>query len=178
MYPFLSLLDLYNLMLPLGLIASPNIVDGLAVLAMLWGLYRGLRRGLSGELGQLIGVIAALVFGLNAYRPVSAWLLGATRLTGRSAVVIAFLVTLAAALVVWILLRALFRRLMRVVIEARFDHGLGLAAGFVRSALLVVIVFAIMNLWPNATLNRIFGEDSFVGTLVLKLVPQLREDGN
>jgi uncharacterized membrane protein required for colicin V production len=155
----------------MGVLQSVNGVDLAALLAILWGMARGFRHGLSGELSQLIGAVAALVFGINAYRPVGAWLAGVTRLTGRSAGVGAFLATLAAALIVWIALRALFRRLMRVVIAEPCDAWLGLTAGALRTVLLFAMLVVAMTLWPSPTLNRVFGEASLAGRTVLRLLP-------
>jgi uncharacterized membrane protein required for colicin V production len=160
----------------MGILQSINLVDLAALLAVLWGMVRGFRRGLSGELSQLIGAAAALVFGINVYRPLGAWLAGVTRLAGRSAGVGAFLATLAAALVVWIALRALFRRLMRVVIEEQCDTWLGLAAGAGRALLFIAMAVVAMTLWPNPTLNRVVGEESLAGRTVLRLLPAFTDD--
>ncbi|MBN1557928.1 MAG: CvpA family protein [Lentisphaerae bacterium] len=154
----------------------PNAVDAGAGVVLLWGMLVGLRRGLSGELGQLAGVVAAFVCGLRLYGPFADWLLTGTRLTGQSARAAAFLITVIAALIVLIVMRAFLRGLVRLVVAETADRPLGLAAGLLRSAVLIVIVVVVMNLWPSATLNRMFGEASVVGTLVLRALPALRED--
>ena len=152
------------------------MVDLAALLVLLWGMLRGLRRGLSGELAQLAGVVVAFLFGLRVYAPFADWLLTYTRLTGRSVQAAAFLATVVAALIVLIVLHALLRGLVRLVVEERIDRPLGLAAGAVRSAVLIAIIFVIINLWPSEYLNRTFGEESVVGNLLLRCMPALREE--
>ena len=40
---------------------------------------------------------------------------------------------------------------------------------------MILIVVVMMNLWPHEYLNRKFGEESVVGTVVLRYMPSLRE---
>jgi len=155
-----------------------NWVDVAALIVIGICVLRGWRRGLSGELAQLVGVVGALVFGLLAYRPFSFWLLEHTRLTDRPGRAVAFLASLVAALVVMILLRLALRSIIRIVVNERFDHAAGLLAGLVRGVTITGIVFLVMNLWPHPYLNRKFGEDSVFGVLLLRAMPALRAAGD
>ena len=65
---------------------------------------------------------------------------------------------------------------MKVVFEEPFDKVAGSVAGFVRSALFTLIVFIAVNLTPHEYLNRLFGEESVIGTLTLKMMPMLQEE--
>ena len=148
-----------------------NIVDYVAIGIVLLGILQGYHRRFSGELSHLISVIVAFIFGLFFYRPFGGWLIDHTRLTGQTATVVAFITTMIVCLIIMTIIRLSLRRIMRVVIEEEVDKTLGAIAGFLRVAVFVFIVFIIMNMWPNAYLNRIFGEKSFIGRTIVKLTP-------
>jgi len=148
-----------------------NIVDYVAIGIILLGILQGYHRRFSGELAHLVSVIVAFVFGLLFYRPFGGWLIDHTRLTGRTANVVAFITTMIVCLIIMTIIRLFLRRIMRVVIEEEVDKTLGAIAGFLRVSVFIFVVFLIMNMWPNDYLNRIFGEESFIGRTIVKLTP-------
>jgi uncharacterized membrane protein required for colicin V production len=152
-----------------------SVIDVAAMVVALLCAAHGYRRGLSGALAQSAGAVAALILGLYAYQPFSAWLQIHTRLTERAAEVTAFLSTSIAVIVALLMLRSVLKRIMKIVIEQPFDKWAGLLAGTLRAIALVSIVFLAMNLWPHPYLNRKFGEESAIGRVALRLIPLLRE---
>lgn len=155
----------------------PNILDLVAVVLLALGTLRGALRGLSGELARLVALVAAFAFGLAAYDPVAAWFLAHTRLEGRLATVVAFVGTLLGAVIALLLIRKVLKALMRVVIEEKFDKAAGAVAGFIGTSIVIVIVFVVLNMWPNDFLNRKFGEESVIGRVILRSMPELRAAG-
>lgn len=152
-----------------------NIIDIAAIAIVALGIIQGYRRRLSGELAHLISVVAAFGIGLFFFRPVGNWFTEHTRLTDQGAHVVAFVATMLASVIVMAILRIALGRMMKVVIEPEVDRTGGAVAGFVRASVFVLIVFIIMNMWPHDFLNRIFGEESLIGTGVVKCMPALRE---
>jgi len=152
-------------------IGGPNFVDILALVAVIVGAVQGWIRRLSGEIASLISTVAALVLGITLCRPLGEWLVVHTRLTERPAALVAFLATIIAATAVMILIRFLLRSIMKVVFEETTDRIGGCVAGILRVSAIVLIVFLAMNLWPHEYLNRIFGEESTVGSVVVRYVP-------
>ena len=152
-----------------------NIIDIAAIAIVALGVIQGCRRRLSGELAHLISVVAAFGTGLFFFRPVGDWFMAHTRLTDQGAHVVAFIATMLASLVVMTLIRIVLGRVMKVVIEPEVDRTGGAIAGFVRASVFVLIVFIIMNMWPHDFLNRIFGEESLIGSVVVKCMPALRD---
>jgi len=153
----------------------PSLVDVLALSAVSLITLRGYLRGLSGELAQLVSAVAALALGVLFFGPVAAWCVAHTRLAPASARAAAFVVVIAAAVAALVLVRLALKRIMKVAFEERFDRAGGLVAGFVRACALVTLVLMVMNLWPHAYLNRKFGEESVLGTVLLRRMPFLRE---
>ena len=152
-----------------------NIIDYLAIGIVLLGILQGYHRRFSGELAHLISVVVAFVFGLLFYRPFGIWLIDHTRLTGQTANVVAFITTMLASMIIMTIIRLTLRRIMRVVIEEEVDKTLGAISGFLRVSVFVFAVFLIMNMWPNDYLNRIFGEESFIGRVIVKITPSFYE---
>ncbi len=156
-----------------GILASLNIVDAIALCFILLNALWGLHRGLSGELAHAAGVVVAFIVAMTAYDPVGQWLADQSRLGPRGAVATAFLATAIVAFVAMIFLRILLKRILQIAIAERYDKAAGFVAGTVRSAIIVVIVFVVMNLWPNAYLNRTFGDESVVGSSIMRHMARL-----
>ncbi|MBN2302079.1 MAG: CvpA family protein [Lentisphaerae bacterium] len=154
-----------------------SVIDIVALVIVALGALIGYRRGLSGELAQLISVIVAFVISLLLYHPVGSWLHEHTQLNNRpqAAHAVAFIATIIGATIAMIILRYLLKRIMQVVIEKEVDKIGGVIAGFVRASILVVIVFLLLNMWPHEYLNRLFGEESVIGTAVLHCMPSFEE---
>lgn len=143
-----------------------SVVDIVACVLIALGTLQGLLRGLSGELAELLSLVAAFVFGLWFHQPLAAWMQDNTRLSDRPAQTLAFAMTVLTALIVMLCLRFVVRRVMKVVIEARFDRVGGAVSGFARTSVIVLILFVLFNIWPHAYLNRVFGDESLIGAWV------------
>lgn len=157
---------------------TPNLIDAAALIVIAVCAFRGSRRGLSGELAQAAALAVAFVLGLRFHPAVAAWLEAHSRLDARAAQGTAFAAVVAAGFVVMLLLRYVLGAVMKVVIEKKFDRTGGCLAGACRGCLLTAIVFLVMNMWPHEYLNRKFGEESLVGTLLGKCVPVAEEESD
>lgn len=131
----------------------------------------GFKRGLSGEIARFLGTIIALSLGLFFYKPCGAWISGHTRLGEESAGTMAFILTVTVILVITLVVRLVLRSIMKISFEGGLEKTWGCVAGFIRSVILVLIVFIAMNLWPQEYLNRVFGGESFIGSIVIRYLP-------
>lgn len=152
-----------------------SIVDVVALAVAAAVAVQGFFRRLSGEVAGLIGSVVALVVGVSLCRPIGAWMYEHTRLEEQPARAVAFLVTVIASLAVMVVLRLLLGKLMRMVFEPTTDRIGGVVAGFLRGTVYVILFFLLMNLWPHEYLNRVFGEESVIGTAVVEQIPFVRE---
>ena len=159
----------------MGNLPSPNVVDIAALVVCVIGIIQGLRRGLSGEIARLIGVVVAFILGVFFYRPFGSWLVDRVRIS-ELAFAVAFILTVMGAAVVMLLVRLVLKRIMVVVFEPHAEKIGGAIAGFLRMSFFVLIIFVMMNMWPNDYLNKIFGEDSVIGSQVVKIVPTIEEE--
>jgi membrane protein required for colicin V production len=155
---------------------SFSVVDIIALIVLLLGAIQGFRRGLSGQLARLISVVVALVLGLCFYAPFGAWCAEHTRLTEEPARVLAFVATVLAAIVVMIVLRLVLGTIMKVVIEKKAEKIGGCSAGLITAGISVFIVFVMMNMLPeDYYLKRKFGEESVLGTIVVRSLPMFKD---
>ena len=161
----------------LGMDSLPpiSVVDIGASLVICLSALRGFLRGLSGEISQLISLAASLILGIFFREPFGRWLMGHTHLAAPTAHALAFTVTVFGALVVLILIGFVLRKIMKVVFEPGVDKPFGGLAGLLSGVLIVIIVFAAMNLWPHEYLNRKFGEESVIGRVIVKWMPKAEE---
>ncbi|MCE9616586.1 MAG: CvpA family protein [Lentisphaerae bacterium] len=152
----------------------PGLLDVVAVAVIALAALRGSFRGMSGELAGLFGNAAALMAGIVCYHPLGDWLIQHSKFTGRAAFATAFIAIVLACIIVMLILRWTLGRVLHVVVEDGINRTGGVIAGVVRGILFTTTVFIAMNLIPHEGLNRRFGEESLVGTLVQRATPHLR----
>ncbi len=152
-----------------------SVVDIITLVFIVLATLHGMIRGLSGELSSFLGIITAFILGVWMQPVFTEWLLANTSLAESSAHAVAFAAIIIGALVVLFIIRHFMKKIMQVVIEEKFDRGLGLIAGFVRAVLIVVVIFVIMNLVPHEYLNSKFGEESVIGSFIKPHIPYIAE---
>ncbi len=152
-----------------------NVIDIIGLVLIALGTFRGYRRGLSGELAGVVGIVASLMISVHLFAPFGEWITANTRLTGQLAHAAAFAVCVLFVIAATVLIAVVFRKVMGVFFAEGADKFLGLIAGAVQSAAILAIGFLMMNLLPHPYLNRHFGDESLLGTLVLRSTPAIQE---
>jgi len=152
---------------------TPNIIDILAAVIIFLGAMRGGQRGLSGEMARLASVAVALVIGIACHSLVGTWLTAHSRLTPKTAETVSFIVTVVGALGVMILVRTGMEGIGKLTLQKAVDKSAGVVAGCAGSVVVVIIIFLLAHMWPNAYVNRIFGQDSIIGRLITPYAPSL-----
>ena len=154
-----------------------GIIDIVALVVILLGTLRGLRCGLSGEIARLVSVLTGIVLGLCFYERIAAWTIENTRLTGGPALMLASAFTVAAAMLVMVLLGTAVTRVIRFIVRRDFDRWAGAVAGFLGTTIFVLIVFLIMHMLPQESyLHRKFSADSAIGTLIASYIPEVEDE--
>jgi len=154
---------------------SPGLID-VAVLALVaLAALRGFFRGFARELAGFLTVVAAMWLGMRLHAPCGAWLAAHSRLPEQAAQACAFGVLVVLGLVFILLARWLLGKVIRVVVDERFDRPLGGIAGALGGVALALILLVAALLVPHPPLNALCAEQSFLGALVQRSLPRMQE---
>ena len=151
-----------------------NLVDIIAFVVIALCMFVGSRRGLSGELAGTVSTVAGFILGMMFFAPMVEWLVEHSRLGEGSARMVAFVLVFLVVFAIMLAMRIGLRALLKVAIEKKTDRWGGAMAGFVKALVIVLAVFLLMIMAPGKSLNRTFGEESMIGSLLLKAIPELR----
>lgn len=152
---------------------TPNLVDVAALIFLLLGVAGGYRRRLSGELAPMVSSVAAVVAAYYGFASVAEWLRAHSALSGQTARAVAFSSVATVVFLSMLILRSIFGKVMKVVIEDRTDRALGCLAGLIRSIAMTAIVFAVVLMTGQPYLHRQFGEESVIGRQLIRSFPSL-----
>lgn len=128
---------------------SSKINTVLACILLFFAL-RGAWRGLSGELSPLIALAIGIGFAWFSYHPIRNVFTG-SGLPGDSATFYAALLVLVATLSLFIGLRLLLRKALKIVIAQPFDAMLGAFLGSLKVIILASIITGVYETIPQAT---------------------------
>lgn len=148
-----------------------NPVDLPILGLLLYGLIRGARRGLSKELARLAGVAAILFAGWYFYRPLGGVLLEHSRLSEPGAYTMAFVLVLAAALVVVLLLRLVLQRVLEFSFRGVLERGGGALAGGLQMLILGAALVYALGLLSFEPVRLAVHERSWFGPRVMRAFP-------
>jgi len=152
-----------------------NFVDIIALILILLGLWQGFRRGLSGELAQMISAVVSVWIGWNYYDDLGHWLTDSTRLGPQESLAVAFiLLILGAFLFTWIV-RIVLKHIIEFTFKERIEKMGGGLAGGLRTMLIVAAVIFFVGLLPNEYLHRVFAENSLIGRQLDRYIPTAYE---
>ena len=148
-----------------------NVVD-YAVLALLaYGALTGLVHGLSAELARTLAVAGLAVAVWRLHPSVTGLLESVTRLEPKDTPLVAIGLLVAAALVAFLLGRALLRGIFRFCFKGLVERLGGLIAGTLRNALLAAALLLALGYAPVQALHRAVTEDSWFGARAHAILP-------
>lgn len=156
----------------MNVVAEISIIDIAVVAILLFGAIRGGIRGFSGEIAGVIAALAAFGLAWLLTPVVAVWLAENSRLSERGAMALTFAMTAIAVILAGMLISYLLRSFIRMLIAKPLDTVIGVMAGILRVAFIIVIIFFVMNMVNNEYLNRHFGEDSITGRHISRRLPE------
>ena len=147
-----------------------NLIDLIAGIYLIFSIFRGFKRGLSGELARLVSIAVILISGWQFYEPLGQKIGEVTRLTDSESRLTGFILTLVAAGLVMVLLRWILKNMMEFTFKGNIERIGGMIAGFLRSLAIVTAIVMAASLSPSAYLAQTFSEDSRIGSLITQYV--------
>ncbi len=159
----------------MDILSTIGVADVVAVLIFLLVAFHGLHRGLSGELSQVVGIVAAIVVAFVVFDPLGMYLIKELDLSPTVARIAALIATMMLSMLVMATIVTILRRCLEIVLGDRLDRIAGFVAGAVRAVVIVSLLFLVMNVLPSEKLNHMFGEDSYVGCALIHYLSSLRD---
>ena len=151
-----------------------NWYDGVVAAAILYGTWSGFRRGLSGEIVRLVGLVLMVVLALSFYLPVGKWVRGATGWAEELASLAAFVgIAMSVYIVAAVVGTQIHRRLEKGRFAAVVENVGGVLAGMVRMAILMAWVTVLLSLTRSKFWNHQVVEESRFGSFVVAKFPSV-----
>lgn len=148
-------------------------VDLVALAFLIYGLIRGVLRGFSGELARLLYVLAA-VAGASLARPfLSGLLLGHTRLNDEDADRLGLALAAVLSIAAVLLLRLLIRKLFQFSFKGKLEKIGGAVLGLATAGVLVSAVFVLAAHAPWPGVREVAQSGSISGRTAKFLFPPL-----
>ncbi len=156
--------------------SSFNFIDAIAGVVLLVGILGGLKRGLSGELSRVIAIAVAVFAAWRFATPVADWAMEKLSFTQGKSYVFSFLAVLVVAFLFMWLVRVVLRNLMEFAFKGRIERIGGALAGLLRAAVIVSAVLLMIGFAPQAEIQSLVTEKSFVGRLVTRHLRPVYQD--
>ena len=152
-----------------------NWYDWVIIAALVYGMWSGLRAGLTGEIIRVIGLVLMVVLGLGFYRPLGNWLQIHSRLGDEPSQLIAFITIAITVYLVALAARlATHREMQKLKFAALVENVGGSLAGVVRMAVIMAWVTVLLCLSNSQFWYRTAGEESRFGSFVVGQLPAVR----
>jgi membrane protein required for colicin V production len=156
--------------------SSFNWYDIVVGVALLYGVWSGVRMGLFGEVLRVAGIILMVLAAVKLYIPAGDWLRDTTRMAEEPSRLVAFVVI---ALVVYVLTLALRNfvtgRVKKFKFLAIVDNLGGAVAGVARMAVVMAFVTLMISLMRSPFWHRQVSTNSVFGSTVVAQFPAVQE---
>jgi membrane protein required for colicin V production len=152
-----------------------NWYDLVVVVALLYGVWSGLRAGLTGEIIRVIGLVLMIALAAEFYLSAGNWLRAHSQLGKDISYLIAFvsiavvvhLIALAARL-------ATHKQMQKLKFAAIVENVGGSLAGVVRMAVIMTWLTVLLCLSNSDFWHHTVGEESRFGTFVINQLPAVK----
>ena len=152
-----------------------NWYDIVVVGAVLYGVWSGIRAGLTGEIIRVVGLVLMIVLASEFDESVGGWLYANFSLPGESARAVAFV---SIAVVVYLITLAIrlrtSKRMQELKVAALLENVGGGFAGAIRMVIIMAWISVILSLSMSGFMADQVGVRSRFGSLVLDQLPAVR----
>ena len=143
-----------------------NVVDIVALVWLLIGLWIGVRQGLAAALLGLVAVGIAVSAGWLGYAWLGAKMAEGGRIAGSTGNLLAFFLITAVAYVALRLVGLVLRKVMTFSFKGRLEPLGGGLVGLLVSATVLIVLLLVLGRWPQPLMRRWFAEESWAGRVV------------
>jgi len=152
-----------------------NWYDVVVVVALLYGMWSGLRAGLMGEIIRVIGLVLMVVLAIELYEPAGNWINNHSQLSDEAAYLLSFISIAVIVYLISVAVRlASHRHMKRLKLNALVENVGGGFAGVIRMAIVMAWVAVVLSLSGGESLQRSVGVESRFGSFVVHQLPALQ----
>jgi membrane protein required for colicin V production len=152
-----------------------NWYDVVVFVALLYGVWSGLRAGLTGEIIRVIGLVLMVLLAVELYQPAGDWIQNHSQLTDETAHLLSFV---SIAVVVYLLSvaarLATHRRMQQLKLGGLVENVGGAFAGVIRVAVIMAWVTVVLSLTNSEFLRQNVSRESRFGSFVVAQLPALQ----
>lgn len=152
-----------------------NPVDLFFLVVVLLGTIRGLVRGLSRELADVLRIGGSFVAIWFLYEPLGQWIFGHTEMTARTSYLLAALAIMLVAFLLLSILHLIVSSIMKLTFPSGVEKVGGLIAGTLKSLIIAVLLVFLVGLMPHEVIRRAVHDESYTGGWVHSRWPELLE---
>jgi uncharacterized membrane protein required for colicin V production len=157
--------------LPMG----ANWFDIVWVLALLFGVWSGLRSGALGEVVRLVSWVLMIWLAVTLYVPVGDWLKARTGFAEEPARLLAFVGLVLGVYLVSLAIRRVLQRWTRKSPSAAFLENFGgMMLGVVRMGIVMACLTIWLSLMRSPFWHRHVSKESQFGAAVVKMIPSVK----
>ena len=143
-----------------------NVVDIMALIWLLIGMWRGARQGLAGALLRLLALGLAVGAGVLGYAWLSENISSTGRLAGPRGDLLSFFLITMAAYVLLRLMGLMLKNMMTFAFKGKLETMGGGVVGLLVSACVVTLILLMAGQWPEPQMKKWFAEESWSGHVV------------
>ena len=128
------------------------IFDGVMAVVLIFFMYRGIKRGFSGEIIGLVGLTVGIFCALNFLEPaVNLFFkyINAPSLDKNIVSLICAVAIFFAVEIIFALIGAVLSYLVKVTKLSLMDHFFGMLIGIIKTAFIVIFIYAVMSMFSN-----------------------------
>ncbi|MBR0253619.1 MAG: CvpA family protein [Synergistaceae bacterium] len=128
------------------------IFDGVMAVVLIFFMYRGIKRGFSGEIIGLVGLTVGIFCALNFLEPAVNLFykyIDAPSLDKNIVSLICAVAIFFAVEIVFALIGAVLSYLVKVTKLSLMDHFFGMLIGIIKTAFIVIFIYAVMSMFSN-----------------------------
>jgi len=152
-----------------------NWYDVVVVIALLYGVWSGVRAGLTGEVIRVVGLILMVVVALASYQSAGDWMAAHSMMPVETAELLAFLSIAVVVYLISMAVRlAMHRRMKEYRFSALVENVGGGCAGVVRMTVIMAWLTVVLSLSADPSLRRNIDSESCFGSFVVHQLPALQ----
>lgn len=146
-------------------------LDLLVILVLTFFAVRGYKRGLSGELLRIVGLIASFMLAYQFFGVIGEKLTAHSSLPEQLGYIIGYILVFTIVFLFFVVVRIIVHRMMSYSFVDALEKGGGLTAGIIKALFILSIVYVLIGMLHIPALTRYIVTRSFTGQYIMRISP-------